>query len=97
MKVRAWDTFGLFVRFARGKRTLRAFAKTLGCSASFLCDVERGRRKVSLGEAVRWAPYLGRPERGVVEVVLRDSLREDLMLAGLPYTVDVTVLRGGRS
>ena len=93
MKVSAWDTFGLFVRFARGKRTLRAFATTLGCSASFLCDVERGRRKVSLGEAVRWAPYLGRPELAVVESVLAESLRDDLLAAGLPYTVDVTIAR----
>ena len=40
------DTFGEFVRKARESRgmTVRAFAKTVGCSAPFVSDVEHDRR-----------------------------------------------------
>jgi len=53
------------------------FAKLLGISKSHLCDVEKGRKSVSPGRAVRWAKTLGYGERQFVRLSLQQMLDRD--------------------
>lgn len=52
------------------------FAKLLGISKSHLCDIEKGRKSVSPGRAVRWAQILGYSERQFVRLSLQQMLDE---------------------
>lgn len=65
--------------------TLEAFAKRLGISRAYLCDLEKGRRNVSATRAAEWAQELGYPEWQFVELALQGQLDA----AGLKYRVGV--------
>ena len=65
--------------------TLDVLARKLGVSRSHLCDVEKGRRGVSLDRAVRWAAVLGYPAPVFVQLALQDQVNA----AGLRLRVDV--------
>lgn len=61
------------------------FAGKLGISKQALCDIEKGRRPVSIEKAAHFAEVLGQPESHFVKLALQ-SLVDD---AGLDLTVDV--------
>ncbi len=52
------------------------FAKLLGISKSHLCDIEKGRKSVSPGRAIRWAQLLGYSEKQFVRLSLQQMLNE---------------------
>jgi transcriptional regulator with XRE-family HTH domain len=61
------------------------FAKKLGISRSQLCDIEKGRKKVSPERAARYAKILGYSELSFVELALQDLLTE----SGMSFKVRV--------
>ena len=65
--------------------TARRQARRLGIPRQHLCDIERGRRNVSLERAVRFARTLGYSDRQFVTLALQDALRS----AGLKMKVTV--------
>lgn len=82
-------TFGGMLRTIRecDSMTLDAFARKLGISRSNLCDIEHGRKGVSLPRAARWARVLGYPERQFVAF----ALQAEVDAAGLRYNVEINV------
>lgn len=60
-----------------------ALAKKVGLSVQNLNDLEKGRRIPSPTRAARIAKKLGLPEKWLIELALRDSLRKE----GFLYTV----------
>lgn len=62
-----------------------AFAKKIGLSVQNLNDLEKGRRIPSPSRAVKIAKKLGIAEIGVIQLVLRDSLRQE----GFDYDVQI--------
>jgi transcriptional regulator with XRE-family HTH domain len=80
-------TFAETIRTIREceEQTLEAFAKRLGVSRAYLCDVEKSRRGVSAERAAKWASKLGYPEWQFVQLALQDQLDA----AGLKYKVGV--------
>lgn len=80
-------TFGSMLRTIRecDEMTLEAFAQKLGISRSNLCDIEHGRKGVSLPRAARWAHVLGYPEKQFVTL----ALQAELDAAGLKYHVEI--------
>lgn len=54
-----------------------AFAKKLGLSVQNLNDLEKGRRIPSPSRAAKIAKKLGLPEMGLIQLALRDSLKEE--------------------
>jgi transcriptional regulator with XRE-family HTH domain len=81
-------TFGSMLRTIRecDEMTLEAFARKLGISRSNLCDIEHGRKGVSLPRAARWARVLGYPEQQFVTL----ALQAEVDAAGLKYNVEVS-------
>lgn len=77
-----------FVRIARAAHgvTLIEIAKTVRASVSFVSDVEHGRRRLSLPNALRWARGMGLPDESFVQLVMR----EDLQRHGIDMEVTVT-------
>ena len=71
-------TFGEAVESLRVRDELSqvAFAKTLGISRQYLCDVEKGRRLVSPAQAARFARAFGHPAHVLVQLALQDAVRE---------------------
>ena len=65
--------------------TLEAFARKLGISRQHLCDIEKGRRKISLHRASKWAHTLGYSETLMVQLALQHMIEE----AGLKMKVQV--------
>jgi transcriptional regulator with XRE-family HTH domain len=65
--------------------TLGSFAKLLGVSRQHLCDIEKGRRKVSPERAAKWARVLGYSETTMVQLALQHMVKE----AGLKMNVSV--------
>jgi transcriptional regulator with XRE-family HTH domain len=65
--------------------TLEAFAKLLGVSRQHLCDIEKGRRRVSPERAAKWARVLGYSETTMVQLALQYMVEE----AGLKMKVSV--------
>jgi transcriptional regulator with XRE-family HTH domain len=59
------------------------FAKKLGVSRQYLCDVEKGRRFVSPEQAVRFAQAFQHPPVVFVQLAIQDLIRS----AGLKYKV----------
>ena len=53
-----------------------AFARVLGISRSHLCDIEHGRKSVSLTRAVRFAKLLGYSETQFARLALQAMLVE---------------------
>ena len=70
-------TFGMAVSALRvGEETSQAsFAKVLGVSRQYLCDVERGRRLVSPAQAARFAKAFGHPPNVLVRLALQDAVQ----------------------
>lgn len=66
--------------------TLDGFAKKLGVSRTNLCDIEKGRRSVSLERAAQWAKDLGYDPSWFVQLALQDQVNA----AGLRLRVGVT-------
>jgi transcriptional regulator with XRE-family HTH domain len=62
-----------------------AFARALGISRSHLCDIEHGRKTVSLARAAHFAEVLGYPSDQFVRLTLQAMVEE----AGLPLKVKV--------
>jgi len=62
-----------------------AFAKQLGISRQYLCDIEHGRRFVSPKMAAEYAKMLGYSERQFVRLCLQDLLDRD----GLVMTIEI--------
>jgi transcriptional regulator with XRE-family HTH domain len=65
--------------------SLTDFAQKLGVSRQYLCDVEKGRRAVSLERASQWARLLGYHEGQWVQL----ALQQELDSAGLKFRVSV--------
>jgi transcriptional regulator with XRE-family HTH domain len=51
-----------------------AFARKLGVSRQYLCDVEKGRRLVSPEQAARFATAFGHPPNVLVRLALQDAV-----------------------
>jgi plasmid maintenance system antidote protein VapI len=62
-----------------------AFARKLGISRQYLCDVENGRRSVSPDQAARFAKAFGHPPNVLVRLALQDAVRA----SGLKLKVSV--------
>jgi transcriptional regulator with XRE-family HTH domain len=62
-----------------------AFARKLGVSRQYLCDVEKGRRPVSPQQAARFAKAFGHPPLVLVRLALQDAVRA----SGLKLKVSV--------
>jgi transcriptional regulator with XRE-family HTH domain len=80
-------SFGMAVEALRLRDEVSqtAFAKKLGVSRQYLCDVEKGRRQVSAEQAARFAKAFGHPPKVLVQLALQDSVNS----AGLYLTVSV--------
>jgi transcriptional regulator with XRE-family HTH domain len=50
------------------------FAKNLGLSRQALCDIERGRRVISIKKAIEYAEILGYPEKQFIRLCLQDMV-----------------------
>lgn len=74
----------------RDGESLGAFAERLGISRSNLCDVEKGRRTVSLERAAVWASELGLAPAALVQLALQQAV----WAAGLDMRVKVEGKRG---
>ena len=59
----------------REEMTQVTFAKKVGVSRQYLCDVEKGRRLVSPEQAARFAKAFGHPPRLLVQLALQDAVR----------------------
>jgi transcriptional regulator with XRE-family HTH domain len=70
-------TFGAAVEGLRVGEELSqaAFARKLGVSRQYLCDVEKGRRPVSPGQAARFAAAFGHPPNVLVRLAIQDAVR----------------------
>ena len=53
------------------------FAKELGISSQYLCDIERGRKTVSPKKAKEFAEKLGYLPEQLVELAIQDMLDHD--------------------
>lgn len=80
-------TLGALLRSIRETdgHTLEGLAKRFEVSRSHLCDVEKGRRRVSVERAARWAKVLGYP----APLFVRLALQDELDAAGLKLKVEV--------
>ncbi|OQX68426.1 MAG: hypothetical protein B6A08_10435 [Sorangiineae bacterium NIC37A_2] len=69
-------TFGAMVRSIRETDglTQEEVAAKIGVSKHHLSDVEKGRRKVSMERAKRWAEALGYPPAYFVQVAAQEEL-----------------------
>jgi transcriptional regulator with XRE-family HTH domain len=65
--------------------TQAGFARKLGVSRQYLCDVEKGRRLVSPAQAAKFAKAFGHPPNVLVRLALQDAVRA----SGLKLTVRV--------
>ncbi len=61
------------------------FAKKLRVSRQYLCDVEKGRRRVSPEQAAKFAKAFGHPPNVLVRLALQDAVRA----SGLKLKVSV--------
>ena len=80
-------TLGMAIRATREGEgaSQAAFAKKLGVTRSYLCDVEMNRKAVSPAKAAGFARVLGYSERQYVRLALQDALKR----AGLDYSVEI--------
>jgi transcriptional regulator with XRE-family HTH domain len=70
-------TFGAAVEALRVGEELTQveFAKKLHVSKQYLCDVEKGRRRVSPEQAAKFAAAFGHPPIVLVRLALQDAVR----------------------
>jgi transcriptional regulator with XRE-family HTH domain len=80
-------TFGMAVESLRVRDgfTQTEFAKKLGVSRQYLCDVEKGRRLASPEQAARFAKAFGHPPAVLVRLALQDAVSQ----SGLKLVVRV--------
>lgn len=52
------------------------FGKILGVSRSYICDVEKSRKTVSVHQAVRFAQALGLSELVFAQLALEDEIKD---------------------
>lgn len=80
-------TFGRMVEAIRlgEEESLGVFATKLGVSRTNLCDIEKGRRGVSVERAAAWAKLLGYSPVRFVQL----ALQAQVDAAGLPLAVGV--------
>ena len=62
------------------------FAKILGVSKQYLCDLEHDRKNVSPQKAAEFADRLGHPKRTFIRLAVQDQLAK----AGLYYEIHAT-------
>jgi len=62
------------------------FAKILGISKSHLCDIEKGRKVVSLERAIKFSKILKYSEKQFIRLCLQELIDE----LGLNYQIKVT-------
>jgi transcriptional regulator with XRE-family HTH domain len=79
--------FGMLLRSIRTRNDLTQvqMAKILGISKAKLCDLEKGRRQVSLLKAIEFAKALEDSPDYFVKVIIEDQLHE----AGLDLSVEL--------
>lgn len=63
----------------------QAFADKLRISRSHLCDIEKGRKNVSLERAIEFADLLGYSKDQFARLALQSQIKE----AGLPFRVRI--------
>jgi len=70
------STLGDFLAGTRRleQATQENFAKKLGISRARLCDIEKGRRTVSVDMAVKFAKALRMPAESLVALVLQETV-----------------------
>lgn len=80
-------TLGRFIAAWRlsEEQSQRSFAKKLGISPANLCDIEKGRKGVSLYKATEIAKKIGYSPTALVQLALQDQIEA----SGLDYTVEV--------
>jgi transcriptional regulator with XRE-family HTH domain len=66
------------------------FSETLKISRQHLCDIEHGRKSVSLKLAVRYAGILGYPKEQFIRLALQDLVDRE----GLNVQVEINLVRG---
>ena len=78
-------TFGEMLKAWRDSEDISqtAFAKKIGLSVQNLNDLEKGRRIPTPSRAAGIAKKLGLPEKGMIQLALRDSLSKE----GFKYDV----------
>jgi transcriptional regulator with XRE-family HTH domain len=71
-------TLGRFIKAFResDEVTQADYAKCLGISKANLCDIEKGRKLVSVERAAKFAKVLGVPAEVLVQLSLQDQLRQ---------------------
>lgn len=81
-------TLGMFVRSLREADGISqtAFAERLGISRANLCDIEKGRKLVSIARAAKLAKKLKIAQKVMVQLAIQDEIR----LLGLPLKVIVS-------
>ncbi|MGE0175272.1 MAG: helix-turn-helix domain-containing protein [Oligoflexales bacterium] len=84
-------TVGSFLRSWRMSEgfTQREFAERLKMSAANLCDIEQGRKGISVEKAEEIARIIGYSPAVLIELALTDQVRE----AGLSYNISVKPTR----
>lgn len=72
-------TLGMAIEGLRGLygESQTAFAKKLGVSRAYLCDIEKGRRLVSPGKAAQYAQTLKHPPEYFVQLAIDDLLQAE--------------------
>ena len=80
-------TLGMAIRATResAEMSQAGFARRLGVTRSYLCDLEKNRKTVSPAQAAKFARVLGYSEQQYVRLALQDALRR----AGLAYRVEI--------
>lgn len=78
-------TLGMYLRSIRlgEDESVAAFASKLGVSRQNLCDIEQGRRTVSVQRAAEWAELLGYHPGQFVELALQAAVDA----AHLPFRI----------
>ena len=67
--------------------TQTEYAKFLGISKQYLCDIERGRKSVSVVQVALFAQRLGYP----IDFFMEIALKEELHNAGINIPITVKV------
>ncbi len=80
-------TVGLLINSIRlaEEASLATFSAKLKITISHLCDIEKGRKSLSVERAARFAKILGRSQEQFVRLALQDSINQ----AGLKMVVSV--------
>ena len=85
-------SLGMMLRAHRTRMgmTQSELAEKLKTTKSYISDVEKGRKHVSLEKAVQFARGLGEAEAVFAEIAVKDQLGR----MGLQYSVHLTALAG---